>query len=191
MLYPEELAICADFERQRALDFRRGRFCARQCLQAFHQQAAILKHPDGSPVWPTGFTGSISHSRHLAGALVTSISNYRSIGLDIEQIGRIGRDLWPVLFTKNEIRLLTQFRDPAFYSTLFFSLKEAFFKLQYPLTGMGMEFDELEIVMSKSLFSVKSLKELPDSLHKMTLPAHYQTIGNQLISYIWLFNKMS
>ena len=59
-----------------------------------------------------------------------------SVGIDIETTGRIDRPLWKHLFTDEETEHLLEL-EPAAQSrqaTAFFSIKEAFYKYQFPIT---------------------------------------------------------
>ncbi len=169
-LYDEEIALCNQYEATRQLDFNRGRYCAHQCLGHFGKHQAILKDEDGVPLWPSEIKGSISHSFGLAGAVVALEKEIVAVGLDIERIGRIDRDLWNVLFTEKEIEYLNQhsFNDQRQLSTLIFSVKEAYFKMQYPVTRKGMEFDDLEIEMNGNEVKINTMGELSRELKIIT-----------------------
>ena len=149
-LFKEELLICKDYEQVRFIDFVRGRYCAHKCLSQITKAQAIEKDQNGAPIWPNGMTGSISHIKEYAGAIVAKKENYLSMGMDIEQIGRITSDLWPVIFTHNEMNYLRKFsyQSQKKVSTLFFSMKEAYYKMQYPLIKSEIENDDIEVVLS-------------------------------------------
>lgn len=189
-LFPEERQFCLEYEPRRALDFCRGRYCGHKCLEVFEQNLPILRGADGVPVWPNGFTGSISHTGSIAGAILAKEEHYRSIGLDIETVGRVSPDLWGVLFTDDEISFLGGHsrNDQMKMSTVLFSIKEAFFKMQYVLTGEGMEYDDLEVHLVEGNFTVMVRK--PELKHFNTELIHVHTIdkGLEVVSYV-LFPK--
>ncbi|WP_258101107.1 4'-phosphopantetheinyl transferase family protein [Marinoscillum pacificum] len=169
-LYDEEVALCNQYEANRQLDFNRGRYCAHQCLNYFGKRQAILRDKDGVPLWPSDIRGSISHTFGLAGAVVALTNEIDAVGLDIERVGRIDRDLWKVLFTEKEIDFLNNrsFDDQRQLSTLMFSAKEAFFKMQYPLTRKGMEFEDLEIEIVDKEVKIRAMGTLSDQFKIIT-----------------------
>jgi 4'-phosphopantetheinyl transferase EntD len=102
---------------------------------------------DREPIWPEGIVGSISHCDSLAGAIVSRKENHISLGLDIEEIGRVTDDLWPYVFTDREIEYLNTLPDEQkeLSSTVIFSLKEAFYKFQFPITKVFLDFLDVEV----------------------------------------------
>lgn len=187
-LYPEEQVICQAYEPPRARDFSRGRYCAHQCLFQFGLDHPIRKTSEGPPLWPVGFTGSISHSQHLAGAILAPTTTYCSAGLDIERVGRISPDLWPLLFTGKEIHLLRA-QPPEkqpLLSTVLFSAKEAFYKMQFPLTHTGMEPEDLEVSLEAGRLFVTLRKALPCSIKGKCNFSGYDLVGNHVITHVLL-----
>ncbi|WP_375591796.1 4'-phosphopantetheinyl transferase [Chitiniphilus eburneus] len=132
---------------KRKVEFLSGRDCARAALaQAGH--AGPFELPigdDRAPCWPTGWVGSISHSKGCAAAIVAQATAYRGIGLDLErlipperaaplreQIGHAGE--WQLGETLG--------LAPGLWFTLVFSLKEALFKALYPQVGRYFGFED-------------------------------------------------
>lgn len=179
VLYPEELELCVDFEPKRMLDFCRGRYCAHKCLEMLGYQQPVLKSCEGMPLLPYGITGSISHSLNMAGCIMGSKDQYLSIGVDVEAIGRISPELWQVLFTPGEIDCIR--RQPIHtwdkMSTLFYTVKEAYYKMQFPITMVGMEYDDLRVVYQGGNVSVKVRNEHPSA--KLTNDIMIQFADNQ------------
>lgn len=161
-LFEKERSICKSYESQRLSDFLRGRYCAHRCLASFQISSPVLKDDVGAPIWPEGFSGSISHTHGLAGAILSRKNTFLSVGLDIEKIGRIDTEIWPLLFTESEISLLHKLNSEKQQevSTLMFSMKEAYYKMQYQLTKSGMEYDDLEVNPgeSKIHFNIRNQK---------------------------------
>jgi len=91
--------------------------------------------------------GSISHCDSLAGAIVAKKSDHISLGLDNEEIGRVTPDFFDLVFTENEKRYLSSFtrRKLEEQSTAIFSIKEAFYKFQHPLTNTFLDFLDVEV----------------------------------------------
>jgi 4'-phosphopantetheinyl transferase EntD len=147
---------------KRQNDFSTGRYCARKALARFGiNNTEILTGEAKEPAWPGGFVGSISHSKKLTGAIVARANEIAAIGLDIETIGGVNRDMWDMLFLDHEQAFLNTLddHDRALLSTLIFSFKEAFYKLQYPLTKQYVDFKEVEFLHANGHFSLHTHSE--------------------------------
>lgn len=115
-------------------------------LTATYWTSVVGQNADRSPSWPSGFVGSISHSRNWVIAVAANASNYLSLGVDVEaivissQAELLQRDIGQPA----EWSLLTSVGLPmpiAF--TLLFSAKESFYKSWYPLHGRFLNFDDV------------------------------------------------
>lgn len=146
-LLPAELAIVAQSVEKRQIEFSTGRYCAQQALAVLiNSQPAVLQGKGREPLWPHGMVGSISHSNKLAGAVVALQQDVTAIGLDIETVGGVKPKLWDLVFHDAEQDLIRNKEErAATWATLLFSLKEAFYKLQYPLTGQFVDFKDILI----------------------------------------------
>jgi 4'-phosphopantetheinyl transferase EntD len=153
-LSPAESIIVSKSVPKRISDFKTGRYCARQALSRFvNERPEILQGKAREPVWPTEIVGSISHSSKLAGAVVARQSDITAIGLDIETIGGVKPAMWYLLFHDSEQAfILNKQTDTALWATLFFSMKESFYKMQYPLTGLLLDFKDILISESDGNF---------------------------------------
>lgn len=159
------------FSPKRLADFSTGRYCALKALEQLGIQAAVIPiGEDRAPVWPEGIVGSISHCDSLIGAIVAKSSDHISLGLDIEEIGRVTPDLWDLVFTENEKNYLSGLSDEnkLVQSTAIFSIKEAFYKFQHPLTKTFLDFLDVEVELPDlAKVKVLSIKISTDSLiHK-------------------------
>ncbi|HWZ14335.1 MAG TPA: 4'-phosphopantetheinyl transferase superfamily protein [Mucilaginibacter sp.] len=147
---------------QRQRHFSTGRYCAREALRRFGvNNAEILMGEVKEPLWPDGFVGSISHSKKLTGAIVARAGDIAAIGLDIETIGGVGRDMWDMLFVDSEQAFLNTLDDDgqSLFATLMFSFKEAFYKLQYPLTKQYLDFKEAVLQYAGGIFTLRTTSE--------------------------------
>lgn len=185
-----EKQVASLFSDKRLKDFSTGRYCARIALAAIgHENAEILIADDKQPIWPTGYVGSISHSAKLAGAVAGKASRIKSIGLDIETIGKIKPEMWRLLYTDSETEFLNSFtgEELAYYTTLLFSFKEAFYKLQYPLTKTFLNFTDVEVKRIGNIFELQVLKEYSDKkLLSGGIPLHHLQKKDQLITLCYL-----
>ncbi|MCB1922390.1 MAG: 4'-phosphopantetheinyl transferase superfamily protein [Gammaproteobacteria bacterium] len=126
-------------KRQR--EFSTGRWLARQLIAAATGQACdIPSAAGGRPVWPAGLVGSLAHSDTIAAAALANRRDIAALGIDIETAHRLTADLHTSVLTVRELRRCAQVD-----ATLFFSAKEACYKLLNPLTGTFVEFPEIEI----------------------------------------------
>jgi 4'-phosphopantetheinyl transferase EntD len=144
--------------------------------------SAILVGKDRAPVWPTGIAGSISHTQGLAGAMVCSNSHYRSIGLDIERRSAVDRKLWDLLFDELEQQRIEAATSPDDEAALLFSLKEAYYKMQYPLSGMFLDFRDVRVEDGPNGVWINRLKPL-----SVAAPAHragYVFSGEYVVSWV-------
>ena len=151
ILYPEERILCKDYDVKRKQDFIRGRHCAHHCLALNHLKSPVLRGSEGEPKWPDGLTGSISHGHFLTGAIVAKTAHFKSVGIDIESIGRIIPDLWPVLFTQKEMDHLNAIPtlDQPRISTVLFSIKEANYKMNFQLNEQYIDAHDIEVFMDQ------------------------------------------
>jgi 4'-phosphopantetheinyl transferase EntD len=133
--------------------------------------------------------GSISHSSLLTGAIVGKNSDIVSVGLDIEAIGGVELNMWDILFLESEQQFLNLLNneDRNLYPTLLFSLKESFYKFQYPLTRQFLEFNEVEFNMKDEQISMKVIKagyEMGFNLENLQF--HWTVADQQLITLCFL-----
>lgn len=189
-LFSEEISIIKDFDAPRMNSFCTGRYCAHKCLEEFGIHLfPILKKENGSPQWPEGFTGSISHSKRYAGAIVARKKNYQSIGLDIEEINRIQPDLWHLLFTSKEQLFLSKYlkEEQQVLATIFFSAKEAFYKLRSEFTDDFIDFLDVEVIQENNTYFIRPLKNTDKFLNdKEALVVHVSILKMHVLSYITL-----
>jgi len=151
-LPPHKLALPQNhqFSPKRLADFSSGRYCAMQALEQLGIEDAVIPIcEDRAPIWPEGIVGSISHCDSLTGAIVAKSSDHVSIGLDIEEIGRVTPDLWDLVFTEKERKYLFGLSksEIELKSTAIFSIKESFYKFQYPLTKTFLDFLDVEVAL--------------------------------------------
>jgi 4'-phosphopantetheinyl transferase EntD len=157
------------FSPKRLTEFSTGRLCAIKALELLGiRETNIPIGEDRAPIWPRGIVGSISHCDRLAGAIVAKESNHISLGLDVEEIGRVTSDLWDLVFTENEKNFLFSLskEDQRVKSTAIFSIKEAFYKFQHPLTKTFLDFLDVEVELP-GLTRVKVLIDTIDPISKI------------------------
>ena len=176
-LYPEEDALIPNAIPKRSREFRSGRTAARKgLLELGLPPAPILAGEKREPLWPEGCVGTISHCGGYCLVIVSSSEDSISLGADIEQLGRVQPHLWPRIFTGDEKACLGKLGGPEAdrASTAMFSAKEAFFKLQHPLTGLWLEFLDAEVRLEPgNSFSLSVSKPLPSPMDGQAFRGSY------------------
>jgi 4'-phosphopantetheinyl transferase EntD len=153
-LFPEERTYVAGAVAKRRVEFAAGRLCARRALAAMGEPPApLVARNDGSPRWPAGIVGSITHTRGYCAAVVDRHPPLRAVGIDAEEVRLLEPDTVRSIVTAGERAWLAtqpEGRQPEL-AILFFSAKEAFYKCQYPLTGTFLDFGDVEIDLSAAI----------------------------------------
>jgi enterobactin synthetase component D len=136
---------------KRQAEFLAGRVCAREALRRLNGSEVVpAVGADRAPQWPAGVSGSITHGKNWAAAIVANSSDCRGLGLDVENLlssERAAR-LQEEILTPAELRRASLL-DPeqlGLLVTLTFSLKESLFKALYPLTLQRFYFEHAEVL---------------------------------------------
>lgn len=128
-LSPDERAAIAAWAPRRQHEFATGRACARRLLSTFGVGAARLPaSADGSPDWPPGFVGSISHTDGLCVAAVARRDSVAGVGIDVEVANGLDETTWDLVCTPTELSWLRAQSDPEhsrLLATVLFSAKES------------------------------------------------------------------
>lgn len=149
-LTDEEAHSIEGASQRRREQFAAGRSCARAALEELGFEAVSLPRlGDRRPRWPAGSVGSISHT---AGRCVAVAAHHgeaqERIGVDIEQLGRVGSDLHRRLFGPeelSELRRIVTVDDQDRWTTATFGAKEAFYKAQYEITASWVGFQDVTV----------------------------------------------
>lgn len=100
---------------------------------------------DRSPVFPSDVVGSFSHSQDHVSTAMALQSHMRSVGIDIETLGRFKPKMSEVIQNNRDLKS-SDFLSDDQLGTLIFSAKESFFKLLYPLVRKYFYFSDAAIV---------------------------------------------
>lgn len=164
----------------RAREFAVGRRLAADALRAANATSiTVPSGPRGMPLWPAGYTGSITHADGYCLAAVAPAQCIGSLGIDLERLDDVGADLADLICSPREQR------QPGVPLGSFFAAKEAVFKCQYPLARQEAEFTDARIVFSLcGAFSV----EVDDSrLHLAgRCVGRVTTVGPYVLAAAWL-----
>ncbi|MFQ6576291.1 4'-phosphopantetheinyl transferase family protein [Pseudomonas sp. UM16] len=133
---------------KRQAEYLAGRVCARAALQRLDGRQYIPgTHEDRSPIWPAGISGSITHGKGWAAAVVARASDCQGIGLDQETLlsqdraERLAREI----LTEAELQRMDRGQIDLTV-TLTFSLKESLFKALYPIVQQRFYFEHAEVL---------------------------------------------
>lgn len=155
---------------KRKTDYIRGRQCAFTAFRKMGIEATGKLLPDERriPTWPKNCLGSITHSKNITWAIVSSKANYHGLGIDCEFYLTAERTakLMSSICAPSEILLGKKLNlDKNIFLTLIFSVKESIFKCLYPQTHVFFGFKDAEITkidLKNSCFSYLLKKRLDE-----------------------------
>jgi 4'-phosphopantetheinyl transferase EntD len=160
-LLPQELACVLRAAPKRRSEFAGGRACAHAALaQLSMADVPLLVGADREPLWPTGATGSITHTSGFCAAVLASKEHVESLGIDAEIRTAVRRELWRQVITSEERAWLESLPTSraADMASVLFGAKESFFKCQYPLTRQWLGFADVSVSIEGATFSVSPRK---------------------------------
>lgn len=143
----------------RRREFRAGRFYARQALQGFGAGGSVIPIGDNrAPVWPAGVVGSISHTRSLCVVAVGSSTEFLGIGIDIEADSPLSWELAQLVSDAAELKGRDEIERRLGYDLpkLLFVIKEAFYKMYFPLTGRFLAFHDVRVELDVEKHAAKA-----------------------------------
>jgi len=147
-LFPEERALVARAAASRRREFATARVCARRLLaQLGAPERPLLRAEDRSPLWPSGFTGSISHCHDLCVVAVARCESLCALGVDVEPAGALEPELWTSLCTPRELAWIhdQQVAVRGRQVRLLFSAKESAYKTVARAAGADLGFHDFEV----------------------------------------------
>lgn len=152
--YPEEQACIRNAVPRRRQEFATGRLCARRALTRLGiRYFPLLVGANREPVWPKGIVGSISHTYGYCGVVLARKNQIRSLGLDVERVGKLGSDYWRRICTRQELsRIGSLSHDRAQKNaTLIFSAKECLYKCQHAISKRWLDFHDVLITVNPDI----------------------------------------
>jgi len=132
----------------RQFEYERARLLIRNSLK---YSGPLGKCLNGAPNWPQGLVGSLSHKDLIVALSIAKESQYLGIGLDLENISRVGWYLKDKIINDNEEILIKKNAcdmniDSATLLATVFSFKEAIFKCIFPIGETMFYFLNAEII---------------------------------------------
>lgn len=137
----------------RQFEYLAGRYCAAQALRQLGALTSIVgRNDDGSPHWPKGTLGSLSHTADRVIACAAYQSLWLGLGIDIEKTVDTSMLVALEHFVLTPIDRLQIEAAPLTVqeaATLVFSAKEAFYKFIYPRTHAQLDFKDVSLLEIK------------------------------------------
>ena len=179
---------------RRQREFAAGRACAATLLNRWNVAEEVGVAVDRSPIWPTGYAGSISHSNNYVWSAVAKSNQIVSLGIDTEIV--VCADTREMLnqdiVTEQERLILEPLGlSPEVAFTLAFSAKEAFYKCWYPITREFFEFKQVAIQScSSDSIRIASLESNPNfTLSPAWLDVHFIATDQDVFNATWMVQR--
>ncbi|GGG07676.1 4'-phosphopantetheinyl transferase [Rhodococcoides trifolii] len=149
--HPREEHLIAKAVEKRRREFVSARYCARKAMTRLGvDQAPILRGEMGSPQWPSGVVGSLTHTDGYRAAALGHALAVRSIGIDAEPHEALPDGVLDAVSIEQERSWLSTVQDGAVHwDKLLFCAKEATYKAWFPLTGRWLGFEDAHITFAK------------------------------------------
>ena len=149
VLYPGEEAVIANAVDKRRREFATGRACARAALAKLGvPPTPILTGLRGSPQWPDGVTGSITHCTGYRACAVGHLGDVAAIGLDAEPHEALPDGVLEAISLpaeRTKIAALAAVSPQTCWDRLLFCAKESVYKAWFPLTRLWLGFEDAEV----------------------------------------------
>lgn len=174
--FQEDLTYCEKFNDGRRKEFLTGRSLVYQLMEKFKKSKEHIQiGSKKEPVFTLPFVASISHSK----GFVIACANNQSIpiGIDTEHVNRVTENLYSKLFSSNEIELMA---SSDLSADVLFSAKEAFYKMQYPISQSYLDFLDVELIWEKDYLTPKYIKQ--DVLKVENTKIYFEFFDNKVLS---------
>ena len=146
-LAPAELAATGQMRSTRLQEFSAGRAHARKVLRELGLPSPTIPvSADRAPEWPPGFVGSISHAGDLVVVVAAPGTVLPAIGVDLEPCVPLDIELLNRVCRPEEVARIRSSPAALHRAKLVFSAKESVYKCVAPLTGVFLEFADVEIL---------------------------------------------
>lgn len=175
---------------KRRAEYIAARYAAQSVLKSFGCDATPGSAPDRSPVWPSGWRGSLSHSHEWALAVVAPEASGLTPGVDIELLAPEMMQRTAHLFTTPQERecLAASQIDDASALLIAFSAKESLYKALYPEVGRALDFDAARvchIAPEQQGITLELTQTLsPQRVKGSRIQGYYQLSGDRVITLI-------
>ena len=184
-LRESELNLVGAWAPHRQQEFAAGRSCARHALLQLDVAAGdLLPNIDGIPRWPEGVLGCISHSRGIAMAVAARGGVSVVLGLDLEKTNRLSKSAMKKVVHPLEADFVASDQVRA---SILFSLKEAFYKAQFPRWRTPGNFHDLalEVDLEAGVAEVLEL-DVRFAAELERLNFSFRLVDDYVLSLCWM-----
>jgi 4'-phosphopantetheinyl transferase EntD len=188
-VYSQEEAQLRNASPGRRGEFIAGRASLRRALtKAGFIPGALVSDEEGLPVLPLGAVASISHSRGLCCAVAGKSTSFAGLAIDIERTDRLRAPAAKRVMHPLERDWASD--DPVRWSLLF-SLKEAFYKMQFPRWKVCANFKDLALDVDLAGGRAQALQVAPifgEALRQRSdqICFSFALFGSYVASLCWL-----
>ncbi|EWG64924.1 MULTISPECIES: 4'-phosphopantetheinyl transferase family protein [unclassified Enterobacter] len=175
---------------KRRAEYLAARYAAQRVLRSFGCDTTPGSAPDRSPVWPSGWRGSLSHSHEWALAVIAPEASGLTPGVDIEFFAPGMMQRTAHLFTTPQERecLAASPFDEASALLITFSAKESLYKALYPEVGRALDFDAARVCLiapEQQRITLELTQTLsPQRVKGSRIQGYYQLSGDRVITII-------
>ncbi|MGJ8651654.1 MAG: 4'-phosphopantetheinyl transferase family protein [Opitutaceae bacterium] len=169
-------------------EYLTGRHCLREALQQIGVAAGTLApDTDGVPQLPDSTLGSISHSRGLCVAVAGLTEDFDFLAVDLEKTNRLSAAAMARVLHPDEVDWCG---GDQFKGSLLFSMKEAFYKAQFPrwrsvgnFQDMAIRVDESNLSASATYLASTFPSGLCDSVKAFSF--RYDIVSDYVVTVCW------
>jgi 4'-phosphopantetheinyl transferase EntD len=123
--------------------------------------SGVATGPEGEPLWPEGWVGSISHRSALSIVAIARSSDALGLGVDIEPDVPCSPELVRRLCSGREVSRIAALHQPTeAMARVVFSAKEALHKAQFPLTLAPSGLRHIEVLLEPDAFVARFTETL-------------------------------
>jgi enterobactin synthetase component D len=178
---------------KRQAEFLAGRFVAKQALlkSGFIESNSpvITIGKDRTPIWPSGYLGSITHNKSTAICAIAKLEKICLLGIDVETIldDEMASEIAPQIHDDVEKNILVDNGIACNQATtLIFSAKETIFKALYPIVQTFFGFESfrvtcIDIDQQIMTFTISDTFQYKSKLQNK-YRVHYQKIKDEFLT---------
>lgn len=148
--HPAEEPLISRAVDKRRREFVGARHCARVALAELGlPPGPIMRGDKGSPRWPRGVVGSLTHCEGYRGAALAHTLAFRSIGIDAEPHAPLPEGVLEAVSLRAErTRIAALGSEDLHLDRVLFCAKEATYKAWFPLTYRWLGFEDAHITFT-------------------------------------------
>ena len=172
----ESMQNCTTVVQNRAAA---ARLAARELLaqEGYPEWSLPRKHGD-APAWPTGLTGSISHSDEFAAAAIAQCGPVECVGIDIEPAEPLPAGVRETVVVAGDV---AGSYPVEIVDRIIFCAKEASYKAVYPIDRRFLEFADVKVDLGSGIATTcygRKLELFVRLDHRIVVLAHLKASDN-------------